>query len=386
VLYAYLPAIAAMTGIAMAAGHDARIQRLESSLVVREEAAAGEAAAKTIAARMRHYNVPGVSVAVIDEGEIAWAKGYGATAAGTSDPVKPDTLFQAASISKPVTAMAALHMARYGNFGLDEDVNPKLKSWKIPENAFTRIKPVTLRGILTHSAGLTVHGFRGYASDEAVPTLRDVLDGAGAANSAPVRVDIEPGSRARYSGGGYTVLQQLMIDSFGRPFPELMSIIVLRQAGMANSTFEQPLPDARRAQAAAGHRRDGKPVEGKWHTYPEMAAAGLWTTPSDLARFAIALQKAWKGESDGILTQKLAAEMLSKQFEGSGLGVGLSGDGKTAFFAHGGGNEGFRCFLAAGVANGQGAVIMTNSDNGDALAREILRAIAAEYNWPQYRD
>ncbi|MEX2299564.1 MAG: serine hydrolase domain-containing protein [Bryobacterales bacterium] len=385
-LCACLPALAAM-----AAGHEARIQRIENGIVAREGvvqqgAAPAEAGPKTIAARMRHYHVPGVSVAVIDGGEIAWAKGYGLTAAGASSPVTTDTLFQAASISKPVTAMAALHMARYGNFGLDQDVNAKLQSWKVPENAFTKIKPVTLRGILTHSAGLTVHGFRGYAPGEDVPTLLEVLDGAGPANSAAIRVDSEPGSAVRYSGGGYTVLQQLMIDTFGKPFPELMSIIILRQAGMANSTFEQPLPEARAAQAATGHGRDGRPVAGNWHTYPEMAAAGLWTTPSDLARFAIALQKAWKGESDRILTQKLAAEMLSKQFKGSGLGVGLSGEGKTAFFAHGGGNEGFRCFLAAGVANGQGAVIMTNSDNGDALARELLRAIAAEYDWPQYRD
>jgi CubicO group peptidase (beta-lactamase class C family) len=154
---------------------------------------------------------------------------------------------------------------------------------------------------------------------------------------------------------------------------------------MENSTYEQPLPEARRAQAATGHRRDGLPVEGKWHTYPEMAAAGLWTTPSDLARFAIALQKAWKGESDRIVSRKLAVEMVSKQFENTGLGVFLVGEGDTAYFSHGGANNGFRCFLAAGVANGQGAVIMTNSDNGDRLAREILRAIAAEYDWPQFR-
>jgi CubicO group peptidase (beta-lactamase class C family) len=177
-----------------------------------------------------------------------------------------------------------------------------------------------------------------------------------------------------------------MIDRFGKPFSELMSIIVLRPAGMENSTYEQPLPEARHAQAATAHRRDGLPVEGKWHTYPEMAAAGLWTTPSDLARFAIALQKAWKGESDRIVSRKLAVEMLSKQIENTGLGVFLLGEADTAYFSHGGANAGFRCFLAAGVANGQGAVIMTNSDSGDRLAREILQAIAAEYDWPQFRD
>jgi CubicO group peptidase (beta-lactamase class C family) len=372
---------------AHAAGHPARIQHIENSLIARKRGApVSGAAPATIAERMRHYNVPGVSVAVIDGGEIAWARGYGVAEAGSADPVTPDTLFQAASISKPIAAMAALHMARYGHFGLDEDVNGKLKSWKIPENEFTRRKPVTIRGILTHSAGLTVHGFRGYAAGEAVPTLIEVLDGSGPANSDPIRVGIEPGTKSRYSGGGYTVLQQLMIDSFGKPFPGLMSTIVLRQAGMNNSTYEQPLPEARRSQAATGHRRDGAVVAGKWHTYPEMAAAGLWTTPSDLARFAIALQRAWKGESDGILTQELAVEMLTKQFDDAGLGVVLVGGGETAFFAHGGANEGFRCFLAAGVANGQGAVIMTNSDTGSALAQEILRAIAVEYNWPQYRD
>jgi len=186
---------------------------------------------------MKHYSVPGVSVAVIDGGEIAWARGYGVAEAGTSNPVTPETLFQAASISKPVAAMAALHMSRYGHFGLDDDVNQKLKSWQVPENEFTRRKPVTLRAILSHSAGLTVHGFAGYAAGEQVPTLLQVLDGVKPANSAPVRADQEPGSKWRYSGGGYTVLQQLMIDSFGKPFPDLMSIIALRQAGMASSTY-----------------------------------------------------------------------------------------------------------------------------------------------------
>lgn len=335
--------------------------------------------------RMRDLKVPGVSIAVIDSFRIAWARGYGVREAGSSDPVTTETLFQAASISKPIAALAALRLVQEGKLDLDEDVNRGLTSWKVPENRFTATQPVTLRRLLSHSAGLTVHGFRGYAATEQVPTLRQVLDSQPPTNSAPIRADTFPGARWRYSGGGYTVMQQLLMDVAGHSFPELMRAYVLDPLGMAHSTYEQPLPQHLVGKAASGHRSNGTVVVGKWHTYPEMAAAGLWTTPSDLARYAIHVSLAAAGRSSSVLSQATAAQMLTVQSGTYGLGPSLSGKGRDASFSHGGANEGFRAFFIAFPERGQGAVLMTNSDAGGTVALEILRAIAEEYDWPAQR-
>ncbi len=335
--------------------------------------------------RMRHYKVPGVSIAVIDSFRIAWARGYGVREVGGTSLVTTETLFQAASISKPVAALAALRLVQEGKLDLDEDVNLEMTSWKVPENEFTAAQPVTLRRLLSHGAGLTVHGFMGYASNRPVPTLLQVLDGQSPANSAAIRVDTLPGSRWRYSGGGYTVMQQLVVDVTGRSFPEVMRTEVLQPIGMTRSTYEQPLPRNLIGNAASGHRSDGIVVQGKWYTHPEMAAAGLWTTPSDLARYAIEVQLSASGKSNKVLSQPAAAQMLTQQTGTSGLGPGLGGEGRNASFSHGGSNQGFRVFFLAFHERGQGAAIMTNSDAGSPLVSEILRAIAEEYDWPRPR-
>ena len=318
------------------------------------------------AQRMTELHVPGVSIAVVNGGKLEWARAYGATT---------ETLFQAASISKPIAAMAALHLAQNGNFTLDEDVNEKLVSWKIPTNEFMRDDKVTVRRILSHSAGLTVQGFRGYAQGEPVPSLKQILEGEKPANSAPILVDILPGSKWRYSGGGYTIMQQLMIDRMKMPFPQIMNTIVLRKLGMKHSTFEQPLPADLAATAATGHREDGKAIAGKWHTYPEMAAAGLWTTPSDLALFMIELQESIKGASSQVLERSMANEMVKRQFDEFGLGLVLL----PGAFKHSGSNEGFRAKLYGTLDSGFGVIVMTNSDAGDKLINEIGGTIEAEY-------
>jgi CubicO group peptidase (beta-lactamase class C family) len=339
---------------------------------------------KTLAERMASLRVPGVSIAVINDGAIEWAKGYGVAETGTATPVTPRTLFQAASISKPVAALAALRLVAQGKLGLDEDVNLKLRSWKVPENGFTKTERVTLRRLLSHTAGLTVHGFGGYAAGDPVPTLVQVLDGAKPANSDAVRVDVDPGTIMRYSGGGFTVAQQLMIDVSGRAFPDLMAELVLKPVGMDDSTYEQPLPASRRGEAASGHTSDGKLLPGRYHTYPEMAAAGLWTTPTDLAKFLLEIQRAFQGRS-AILPAPLAREMTTAVKPGYGLGLSLSGAGEAANFGHGGSNEGFKCQMVAFFEGGRGAVVMTNGDQGGSLAGEVLRAIAREYGWPAFK-
>jgi CubicO group peptidase (beta-lactamase class C family) len=359
----------------------ARLQRIENGLLPAVVVKVQTQPVK-LSDQMAKYKVPGVSVAVINNGKLEWAKGYGVAETGGTTPITPETLFQAASISKPVAALAALALVEQGKLGLDENVNAKLKSWQVPENDFTKEQKVTLRRLLSHSAGLTVHGFRGYASDETVPTVVQILNGEKPANSAAVRADLVPGSKWRYAGGGYTVMQQLLLDVTGKPFPHIVRELVLDKLGLKHSTYEQPLPATLTATAATGHRAQGPIVKGKWHTYPEMAAAGLWTTPSDLARIAIELQQAYAGKSNKVLSQAMVKQMLTKESGTYGLGFGLAGEGKTFTFNHGGSNEGFKCMLVAFAETGQGAVVMTNGDQGSRLAEEVLRAIAREYAWP----
>ncbi len=338
----------------------------------------------TLEERMRLYKVHGVSVAVIKDFKIEWAGGYGLADVEAGKPVTASTLFQAGSISKPVAAMGALALVEKGKLPLDRDINTVLKGWKVPQNVHTKKAPVTLEGLLSHTAGVTVHGFPGYVAGTPVPTLIQVLDGAPPANTSPIRVDLDSGAQYRYSGGGYTIAQQAMIDVTGQPFPGILAEMVLRPVGMTSSTYEQPLPEARVADAAVGYRADGAPVPGKRNVYPEMAAAGLWTTPTDLARFAMAVQKMLRGEK-GPLSKAMAENMVTPRLDGYGLGFALEEKGGTTYFTHGGTDEGFQALLYADQTRGYGAVLMTNSDSGFRLMPEILRAIAAEYNWEGYQ-
>lgn len=362
-----------------------RIARVENGLRSGVAIKGRPAPTFKLADRMAALKVPGVSVAVINGGAIEWARGYGVMEAGGIRKVTPDTLFQAASISKPVAAMGALRLVEQGKLSLDEDVNVKLQTWKLPPGAQSADNPVTLRKLLNHSAGTTVHGFRGYASGEAVPTLPELLDGAKPANSAAVRVNTKPGQEWRYSGGGISIAQLLMSSAAGKEFAPLMKEAVLDPIGMQHSTYQQPLPTVLHNQAASGHDSKGAPVNGKWHIYPEQAAAGLWTTPTDLARFAIELQQAAAGKSNKVLSKAMAAQMLTRQMGEYGLGIGVGKANDVATFSHGGSNAGFKTMLFAFTSTGQGAAIMTNGDQGGALAPEILRSLSAEYGWSDFR-
>ncbi len=335
--------------------------------------------------RMEYYKVPGVSIAFIDDGKIKWAKGYGYLTADSTTQVNENTLFQAASISKPVAAMAALHLVEEGKLDLDEDVNQYLKVWQVEENEYTRNEKVTLRRILSHSAGLTVHGFGGYSATDTVPDIIQVLNGEKPANSDRIYPDTIPGTIYRYSGGGYTIMQKMLTDITGMDFPDLMEEYVLSEIDMTNSTYQQPLPMELEDQAAAGHKPDGKMVEGLWHTYPEMAAAGLWTTPSDLLKYALEVQNSLKGEANNLISVEMTEQMLTPQINSHGLGPGVGGEGDSLWFGHGGANEGYRCQLMAFAKLGQGVAIMTNSDNGGQLISEILRSFSHVYDWTIYK-
>jgi CubicO group peptidase (beta-lactamase class C family) len=334
-----------------------------------------------VQAELAKRQVPGLSLAIIQDGKIVKVATYGVTEVGGAK-VTPTTLFQAGSISKPVTALAALILVERGKLALDEDVNAKLTTWKVPASEVAKDKKVTLRRLLSHGAGLTVHGFPGYAVGEARPTVAQVLDGEKPANTPAIRVDLEPGTKFRYSGGGYTVVQELLLDVTAKPFPRLMRELVLGPLGMTQSTYEQPLPRDKAAATATGHLGDRTRVEGRWHIYPEMAAAGLWTTPSDLARFAIGVQQAAAGKGK-VLSRELMGQMLTRQMETAGLGLFLEGTGRTLRFGHDGRDEGFDAFLTATAETGQGAVIMINANDNSGMVRRIARAIAREYHWPE---
>jgi CubicO group peptidase (beta-lactamase class C family) len=331
---------------------------------------------------MELYKIPGLSVAVFDKHALVWAKSYGVTQAGGSDPVTLDTLFQAASISKPVTALAVLRHAEQRKWSLDANINDTLVSWKLPDNELTKEQKVTLRRLLSHTAGTTVHGFPGYTPTEPQPTLQQVLDGARPANTEPVRVDIVPGSETRYSGGGLLIVQQMLVDQLKKPFPQIIQEAVFAPLELKHSTFEQPLPPALAAKAAAATRGSGERIEGRWHVYPEQAAAGLWTTPSDLARIAVEVSKARAGKSKRVLSQAMAKQMLTRQSEGFGLGFQLE-EGNDRF-GHGGVNEGFQSTLIAFADSGSGVAMMANSDNGMLLFERLAASMAAEYGWKSF--
>ncbi len=336
----------------------------------------------TLEERMRHYEVPAVSIAVIEDFEVVDYRVYGVADRETGEKATRGTLFQAGSVSKPVAAFGALKMVADGKLTLDGDINDTLKSWELSDNELTTETKLTLNHLLSHTGGVTVHGFPGYAVGEDVPTTIQVLDGSGPANTPPIRVNRVPGEGYRYSGGGYTIAQQMMEDAADKPFPALMGELVLDPVGMERSTFLNPLPRKLLKRAAAGYRPDHSAVEGKRHTYPEMAAAGLWTTAEDLARFAIEVQIALRGDSD-VLDSATAEQLVEPVTDHYGRGFHLARRDGAPYFSHGGWDEGFCARLTAHRTEGYGAVVMINS-NHPQLMDEIIRSIGEEYDWAGY--
>lgn len=366
--------------VALPAADEARIQRIEANVVDIRIGQSEPPLRLDLQKLMQVYKVPGLSIAVIDNFKIVWAKGYGVIATGSTTPVIAKTLFQAASISKPVTATGALYLVESRKLSLDENVNQKLKTWKIPDNEFTKNEKVTLRRLMSHTAGLTVHGFPGYDVNDKLPGLVQIFNGQKPANTEQIRVDQVPGTEARYSGGGVTIEQQLMMDVTGKPFPILMRQLVLDEIGMTDSSYEQPLPSAKAAMTASGTYADGSVVHGRWHIYPEMAAAGLWTTPTDLSKFAIEIALSKHGKSNRVLSEKMTLQMLTPVLGVAGLGFFLDKD-NPGQFGHNGANEGFRALLTMNAESGKGVAIMANSDSGTAVCDLVLRSVAKEYGW-----
>lgn len=366
---------------------DAHAQASAEALIGRIEAPQtpdrGGLDALTLVEVMQRYRVPGVSVAVIRDFEIHWTKGYGVADVETRRPVGGSTLFQAASISKPVMAMAVLRAVQDGRFSLDADVNTILTSWKVPASDLTSAQPVTPRALLSHTSGAgDGHGFPGYTLPQPLPTLVQILDGARPSNTGPVRFVRRPYAAYHYSGGGFTIMQLALTDALGQPFADILQEHVLGPLGMTDSTFEQPLPAAREPMAARAHSNQGAAMNARWRVHPEQAAAGLWTTPSDLARFVIEVQRTARGAPGRVLSPAMAREMITPVGVGPfAVGVRLDRRAEGWYVSHGGNNWGFRADLIAHVRKGYGLVVMANSEGSAPVIREIEARVAAAYDW-----
>ena len=346
---------------------------IEHDLVVTVQ---GEQQRVGIDEALKLLNIPSASIALIDEGRIAFARAYG-------EDATPATVYQAASLSKFVAAIGAMRLVENGTLKLDEDVNDKLTAWQAPSNAFDATNKVTLRGLLSMTGGIGVPGFLGYAVGSPLPTLTQILEGVSPANSPPVTVIAIPGSAYHYSGGGYEIAEALMQDATGKPFPQLMRELVLDPVGMIDSSFDQPPDAALTARATSGHFGDGAALPGRFHLFPEHAAAGLWSTPTDLAKLLVQLAHTWQGFSSIFLHRRTLEEILTRQNGGPyGLGAAVAGDGASLVLMKRGQNIGYQGYLILYPATGQGMVVMTNSDNGSRLAEALIKRAAAAYDWP----
>jgi CubicO group peptidase (beta-lactamase class C family) len=364
-----------------------RIRRVASDLRMETTVPGQDHAPCAIAQRMAQTCTPAVGAAVVDDFEVAWARGFGERAPG--ERAAANTPFQCGSISKPVFALAVMKLVEAGSVDLDTDVNDYLTSWRVGANDGWRPR-LTLRQLLSHTAGTTVHGFPGYPACGPWPTIPQILQGVAPANNPPIVVDVLPGTQFRYSGGGTTIAQQAVVEATGKPFAELMRELILGPVGMADSSYEQPAPAAFTARVARSYPWNGTETQGGYHVYPEMAAAGLWTTAADLALLGVEMMRALRGSSSKLgLTQETVSSMLRPQLpnqeigqEFVGLGWFCSGKDETFRFSHDGGNNGYMATMLMLPAIGKGAVVMVNSIQGWMLRSEIAAAIGREYDWP----
>jgi CubicO group peptidase (beta-lactamase class C family) len=361
-----------------------RIDAAEKSLIAAVINAGSEPAGMVLSERMQHYKVPGVSIAVINNGEIEWAKGYGVTEAGGTQPVTPDTVFQACSVSKPVSVTGIMLLAQSGAIDISRNVNDYLRSWRLADNAFTTTEKATIQRLMSHTGGTNVSGFGGYPEGSAIPTLLQVLKGVPPANSEAIQVVSVPGSQYSYSGGGMEVLQQMTEDVTGMPFQTYMKNNLFSRLGMNSSDFVvRPMTGPLATHTAKAHDIDGNVVPGGWNIYPELIAAGLWTTPSDLARLLIEVQKATTTNTGTLITQQTATSILAQQPNSTmGLGFAIMNGKGGLMFNHSGSNLGYKSYVAAYRERGQGIAVMTNGENGMGFFMEIVRAVAKVYGWP----
>lgn len=338
----------------------------------------------TLKDRMTYYHINGLSIAVIHNYHIEWAKGYGWADSADRRPVTVHTLFQAASISKSLNAVGVLLLAQERKLDIYADIDKYLTSWKFPYDSLSKGKKITVANLLSHTGGLTVHGFPGYSKGDTLPTLEQILDGRPPANTHAVRSMYEPGLRSEYSGGGTTISMLIVQDITHEAYDRYMKEKVLDPLGMRESFYTQPAPTTKASLLATAYYINGKEVKGKYHIYPEEAPAGLWTNPSDLARYIIETQLSYEGKSAKVLNQQYTKLRLTPYIDQSAaLGVFINKFGDGSYFQHGGANEGFRSQYYGSIEGGEGVVVMVNSDNGNILS-EVVNSVASVYGWKDF--
>lgn len=333
--------------------------------------------------RMQEYNLAGLSIAVINNYQIEWAKGYGLTNIATENKVTTETVFQAASISKTINAVALLKLAELQKVSLDAEINTLLTSWKFPYNKNISTTPITLRQLLSHTAGLSTHGFNGYKNFNHLPSIIEILDGRKPANSDKVVPVIPPNQEFKYSGGGTMVTQLILSDNQSLPYEQFVKNHIFQPLQM-NHSFYSNEPNKYPNEIATGHVDSGKPLENDYNIYPESAAAGLWTTPTDLSKLLIDIQLSLTRNNSKILTGFFAEEMTSPTKDGmAALGLFIENQNGEKYIQHSGANRGFRGKFYAGLSNGKGVVIMVNGTNTEII-EEIIRSVALVYDWPGF--
>jgi CubicO group peptidase (beta-lactamase class C family) len=331
---------------------------------------------------MKAYRVPVVGYAIIKNNKIVLSETL------SVDPrikVSENSIFQAASISKSVSAYAALKLVSEGKLGLDDSVNDRLTTWKIPESEYDESYPVKVGQLLDMTSGLSVSGFPGHEQGKPLPTLRATLDGEPPANTPPVRVFYQPGSRYFYSGGAFQVLEQLIEDVSRQSFPVWAANKILQPLKMSRSTFQCPLDEAWRVAAVPGFLLDGTMLKGGWNNYAAASAGGLWSTPTDLAKFAISASDAYRGKDNKLVAKDIAKQMLMRRLHTDyGLGFVVNGNGPNLNFRKAGHNLGYHDQLIMFPNSGDGIVVMTNSENGEAVINYLVALVAQKYRWPCY--
>jgi len=357
-----------------------RIRAVENGLT--ENIIFGESKPMNVFDQMKRYKVNGLSIGVIKNYKVDFVKGYGLADTALKIPVTDKTLFQAASISKSLNGLAIVKLFRDRKLDLYADINTYLKSWKFPYDSVAQGKKINMASLLSHTAGLSVSGFAGYEKGKPIPSVIQVLNGQKPANSDPVRSRFAPGTREQYSGGGITIAQQVLTDITGLPYEKFLAEQVLKPMGMNSSTFAQPPVGVKKHLLATGYSVEGREVPGKYHVYPEQAAAGLWTNPTDLAKYIIETQLSYAGTSAKVLDQESTKLRLTPYLNsaGSALGVFIEDYNGVKYFGHGAGNEGFRGGYYGSMEGGNGLIIMLNSDNGEII-QEVINSIAKVYGF-----
>lgn len=361
----------------------AKIKQVENGLV--PWAKPQDSRSYSLEERMAKYNVNGLSIVVIKNYKIDWAKGYGWANVAQKKPVTTSTIFQAGSVSKSLNGVAILKLVQDKKLDLYADINNDLSTWKFPYDSLSKNKKISMANLLSHTGGITVHGFYGYQKGEEIPTIYEILDGKKPANSAPVRSMYEPGKMAEYSGGGITISQLILTDLTKKKYEDYLWAEILKPMGMTQSFFNSSPPESRKNLLASGYLLNGKEmVEGNYHIYPEQAAASLWSTPTDLAKYVIETQLSLIGKSNKILSQESTKLRLTPYIDDeSALGVFIEKKGTEKYFSHSGGTTGFIDEYIGSFENGNGVVVMTNSAN-PGIIREIFNSVSIAYGWKDF--